>query len=233
MLHQSAVRAGRPGTLELVMQHEKKLRSEQADIDPLSEEYAALPQQKKLRIAYLSGPCDAPAVFAEWSEGRPADYFGSNYMKQFLQVSTELNAESYVITNLPGKYSICKKGQFIFDNRPDPPDLRGILYHLSFFQWFARLTPKILQFKPDVLIVTANSAYWWLLFFLRWFGIPIIPSFHGMPWRKFGPHKWYGRVLWQLNRVLVLRYMKVIVVTANDITQQLRELLGEKDFSSY
>src|SRR5262249_36559813 len=100
MLHQSAVR---PGTSELVMQHEKKLRSEQA----------ALPQQKKLRIAYLSGPCDAPAVFAEWSEGRPADYFGSNYMKQFLQVSTELNAESYVITTLPGKYSICKKGQFI------------------------------------------------------------------------------------------------------------------------
>ena len=98
------------------MQYEKKRRFEQVDIEPLNEKSASLPQKKKLRIAYLSGPCDAPAVFKEWSEGKQADYFGTNYMGQFLQLAAELDADSYVITSLPGKYSICKKEKFIFEN---------------------------------------------------------------------------------------------------------------------
>ena len=194
-------------------------------------EYASLPQRKKLKIAYLSGPCDAPAVFSEWSEGRNSDYFGSNYMKQFLEMCTELDAEAYVITNLPGKYSICRMGQFIFENCPPSSGLKGIRYHLSFVPWFARLTPKILKFKPDVIVVTMHAHYWFLWFFLRWFGISMIPSFHGAPWPKYRARKLSSRILWQLNRLLVLRYMKTIVVTSNDITRQLRELLGERDAS--
>jgi glycogen synthase len=199
--------------------------------EPLSEKSASPPQRKRLKIAYLSGPCDAPAVFAEWSEGRNPGYFGSNYMKQFLEICAELDAESYVITNLPGKYSICRMGWFTFENRPPASGLKGIRYHLSFVPWFARLTPKLLQFKPDVIIATMYAPYWFLWFFLRWFGISVIPSFHGALWPKYKAQKLSSRILWQLNRLLFLRYVRTIVVTSNDITRQLRELLGEKDAS--
>ena len=213
------------------MQFDKRLGLDRVGIEPSTGEHAQPPRKKKLRIAYLSGPSDAPAVFREWSGEQNAEYFGSNYMKQFLQTSAELDAETYVITNLPGEYSFRHLGQFIFENRPPPSSAKGIRHHLSFFPWFVRLTPKIFQFKPDVIVVTMYEHYWFLWFFFRWFGIPMIPSFHGLLWPKYAVRKSSLRVLWQLNRWLVLRYMKVMIVTSNDIARQLQELLGKRDSS--
>ncbi len=82
-------------------------------------------EYKKLRIAYLSGPCDAVSVYSEWSENRKQDYFGSNYMKQFFEVCKEINADAYVITTLPGDYSICQKGTYVIENRPVPSNCGG------------------------------------------------------------------------------------------------------------
>jgi glycosyltransferase involved in cell wall biosynthesis len=147
-------------------------------------------------------------------------------MKQFLQVCEDLDAESYVITTLPGENHKCQRGRFIFDNHPNPSGLKGAMYHLAFLPWFARAVSKIIRFKPDVLIATDNPSYWFLLFCLRWFGIPIIPSFHAVLWPKYGFRKLSSRLLWQLNRLFVLRHMKAIVVTSNDNTRQFRDLLG-------
>ena len=57
-----------------------------------------MPVNKKLRIAYLSGPSEAVNVYLEWSESRKQNYFGTNYMKQFFEVCKEINADAYVIT---------------------------------------------------------------------------------------------------------------------------------------
>src|SRR4051794_7693870 len=102
-----------------------------------------------MRIAYLSGPCDAPAVYREWRQGAQQDYFGTDFMKQFLQLAEDLDAESYVITSLSGEYRQVRCGRFVFDNHPNPIALRGALYHLAFLPWFARILPKIIRFKPD------------------------------------------------------------------------------------
>jgi len=189
-------------------------------------EHPARPDRTKIRIAYLSGPCDAPAVYQEWSKSEQQDYFGTNYMKQFLRVCDELDAEAYVVTNLPGESKQCKMGRFIFDNHPNPSGLSGFKWHLAFVPWFARVIPKIIRFKPTVLVVTANEPYWFLLAPLAWFGIPIIPSFHGVLWRKFGRRKLSSRITWQLNRLFIMRHLEAIVVTSNDITRQLSDLLG-------
>ena len=37
---------------------------------------------------------------------------------------------------------------------------------MAMVAWFARLAPKLIQFKPDVLIATANQNYWFLLSYL-------------------------------------------------------------------
>ena len=75
------------------------------------------------------------------------------------------------------------------------------------------------------------SSYWFMLCFLPWLGITILPSFHGTPWPKFGRRKLSSRILWQLNRFMLLKYLKVMVVTSNDITRQINELLGYKSMS--
>ena len=81
----------------------------------------------------------------------------------------------------------------------------------------SRLIPSLVRFRPDVLFVTANKSYWFMLCFLPWLGITILPSFHGTPWPKFGRRKLSSRILWQLNRFMLLKYLKVMVVTSNDI----------------
>jgi glycogen synthase len=183
--------------------------------------------RKKLRIAYLSGPGDAAAVYAELSEGRQhGNFFGSDYMKQFLQVGTELHCDAYVITTRLGEYSYERNGKFIFENRPAPWRSKGPLYHFAFVWWTIRAGLKILQFKPDVLLMTANQNYWFLLFPLRWIGVPLVASFHNTLWPKFSPVKRSWRFLWQMNKVLILRHLKAVMVTSNDITRQLRDLMG-------
>jgi glycogen synthase len=190
------------------------------------EKTAKLDSKRKIRIAYLSGPCDGPAVYREWQDGRQQNYFGTDFMKQFLQLAEDLDADSYVITSLPGKYEERNCGRFIFDNHPKPVDLKGVTHHLAFLPWFARVVPKIVRFKPDVLIATENAPYWFLLVPLRWFNIPMIPSFHPMPWPQYAPRKLSSHILWQLTRFLILRHSKVILVLSNAITRELTSLLG-------
>jgi glycosyltransferase involved in cell wall biosynthesis len=187
---------------------------------------AKLITKRKIRIAYLSGPCDGPTVYQEWRERQPPNYFGTDFMKQFLQVAEDLDAEVYVITSRSGEYDEQRCGRFIFDNHPNPAGLKGVLYHLAFLPWFARVVSKIVRFKPDVLIATENAPYWFLLVPLRWFNIPIIPSFHPMPWPQYAPRKLSSRILWQLNRFVILKHLKVLLVISNAIAQELRSLLG-------
>ncbi len=186
-------------------------------------------EYKKLRIAYLSGPCDAVSVYSEWSENRKQDYFGSNYMKQFFEVCKEFNADAYVITTVSGEYSICQKEAFVIENCPVPSHLRGAMYHLAMVIWFVRLAPKLIWFKPDVLVATANQNHWFLLFYLRWLGIPVVPSFHSVLWPKFAPVRRSWRILWELNRFFILKHVKTALVASNDIAQQLHTLLGKTE----
>ena len=183
----------------------------------------------KLRIAYLSGPSEAVSVFREWSENRKQNYFGTNYMKQFFEVCRELHADAYVITTVAGEYSIWRKDGLTIENRPLASHLSGIFYHLAMVGWFARLAPKLIKFRPDVLIATANQNYWFLLFFLRWFGIPIVPSFHCVLWPKFAPVRPSWRILLDLNRILILRHVKAALVASRDIAQQLHSLVGKNN----
>ena len=153
-------------------------------------------------------------------------------MKQFLQLAEDFDADTYIVTSLPGERNERRCGRFIFDNfpNPNPTHLKGAMYHLAFVPWFARIVPKIVRFKPDVLIVTENAPYWFLLTPLRWFNIPIIPSFHPVPWPQFLPRKLSTRILWQLNRIFILRHLKTIVVISNAISEQTEELMGSDFF---
>ena len=61
-------------------------------------------QGKRPRLAYLSGPVDAAAVYDTWINGSQHNYFGTSYLSQFYQLCTELRPKAYVVTTLPGQY---------------------------------------------------------------------------------------------------------------------------------
>jgi len=185
--------------------------------------------RNNLRIAYLSGPSEAVNVYSEWSEKRQQNYFGTSYMKQFFDLCMEMNADAYIITTVPGEYSIYRKEGFIIENRPVPSRLYGALYHLAMVNWFVRIIPKLVSFKPHVVITTINQNHWFLLFYLRWFNIPIIPSFHSVLWPKFTPMRRSWRALWLLNQFFILRHVKAALVASKDIARQLRTLIDEKN----
>jgi glycogen synthase len=180
-----------------------------------------------MRIAYLTGPCDAPGVYAEWCGRSAQDYFGTNYMKQFLQLCEDMDARAYVITTLPGKRETVLRGRFVFAKHPNPSG-SGLAYHLAFLPWMLRIAPKLIAFRPEVMVLTANCSYWFLFAWLRLLDVKIIPAFDVVPWAKYAPQKAVYRMLWQLNRWLILPAMPTMIVASDDVRRQLTELLGTR-----
>ena len=45
-----------------------------------------------LKIAFISGPANAASIYSEWSKHKQQVYFGTDYLKQFLQVASDLDA---------------------------------------------------------------------------------------------------------------------------------------------
>jgi glycogen synthase len=178
-----------------------------------------------MRIAYLSGPCDAPAVYAEWCGRAAQNYFGANYMKQFFQLCEDLDACAHVITTLPGRCETISRGRFVFANHPNPSGT-GLAYHLGFLSWMLRIAPGLITFRPEVMILTANCSHWFLFAWLRLFGVKIIPAFDVVLWPKYAPQKTVYRVLWRLNRWLILPAMSTMIVASDDVRRQVAEFLG-------
>jgi glycogen(starch) synthase len=179
--------------------------------------------QKKLRIAYLGGPASADKVYLEWSEGRTPSSFDISYLRQFYEVCSELESEGHVITTVPGRHSCRRMGKFLIENRPTPSISIGAFYHLSMAYWFVRLLARLLRYRPDVLIVTAEQNYWFLLMPLHWIGVMIIPAIHCTLWPQFFPLRRSWQVLRFFNRIF-FRKVKAAIAISNDVAEQVRSL---------
>lgn len=179
-----------------------------------------------LRIAFLSGPANAPEIFRDWSENRQQVYFGTDYMKQFLQVAEDLGATSRVVTWYGEKPNVTRLGDFTFDNRPIT-GASGARYYLDHIWWHLKLLPSLIRFRPDVLLLTGNQNFWWVLAPVRWFGADVAISYHAVLWPQFSPPSRVWRLMLQLNRVLILRHAKAILETSHAIRRQIEGLLGK------
>lgn len=185
--------------------------------------------EKRLKIAFLSGPANAAEIYREWSKSEAQVYFGTDYLKQFLQVASDLDAESYVVTWYGDQPGITKLGCFAFDNRPITA-AGGLRYYLAQLLWHLRLLPTLIRFKPDILMLTGNQNFWWTLAPVRWLGAKVVISYHAVLWPQFRPVKSSWRFLLELNRIFILRHAKGILSTSRDIRTQIERLLGrDKD----
>lgn len=179
---------------------------------------------KPLKIAFLSGPANAREIHREWTEREGQFYFGTDYMKQFLQVANDLGAKSYVITWYGDKKEVFQLGDFTFDNRPITT-ASGLKYYVDHLFWHLGLLPTLLRLRPDVLLLTGNQNFWWILAPVRWFGAKIVISYHAVLWMQFYPVKRSWRFLLELNRIFILRHAKAILSTSRDIRRQIETLL--------
>jgi glycosyltransferase involved in cell wall biosynthesis len=178
-----------------------------------------------LKIAFISGPANAPEIYREWAEAAKQVYFGTDYLKQYLQVASDLDAKSYVVTwngHEPGETTL---GAFTFDNRPITT-ATGFRYYLQHLLWHVRLLPALIRFRPDVLMLTGNQNFWWTLAPVRWLGAKIVVSYHAVLWPQFRPVKRSWRFLLELNRIFILRHAEAILSTSRDIRRQIEQLLG-------
>lgn len=185
-----------------------------------------------MKLAYLSGPVDGVQVHENWSIGRRQDYFGTSFLSEFYEVCAGLGATSLVITTLPTKSFEEEIGSTIVVNRALPARLSGISFHIAMAVWLLRLYPKLASFKPDVLVTTVLSNYWFLLLPLRLLGIRFVPAIHCTLWPKFGalPASW--RLLNSANRVFY-HFTTAVMAASEDIARQVRLLSARADISVF
>jgi glycosyltransferase involved in cell wall biosynthesis len=182
---------------------------------------------RPLRVGYLSGPADADRMYEDLLACRPATYFGTNYMRQFLILMQELGAAALIETWFGEERSRRQLGPFLFSNVPEPRS-SGAGYHLGQAARQIGVLARFMRFRPDVVVLTGKQGYWWLLAPLRLFGTRFIASFHCVLWRRFGRTKWHERFLLSLERALVLRHLAAVVSTSRAISEQFTELVGDK-----
>jgi glycogen(starch) synthase len=183
--------------------------------------------RRKLRIAYLAGPCEVQPVYDQVFRRGTQTYFGSNYFGQFLQMCEDIDAQAYAVTNVEGRYSRVRERRFIFENRPNPKG-SGLEYHLLMMIWYFRLIPRLVAFRPNVLILTLNEPYWFLLYFMPWLGVTVIPSLHAAPWPKLGSKpSLHHRMSWRLNGMMILNKAPAVVAASADIADQVKQVSAE------
>jgi glycogen synthase len=155
-----------------------------------------------LRIAYLAGPANAEAIYAEWSAGRAPLGLDISYTRQLFQVCSDLGADVYVITTRSGQYSFSRVGSCVIENRP-MAKADGIFYHLVTGYWCIRVLLTLMWYKPDLLIATALQNSWFWLAPIRLTGVMVVPAIHCALWPRFVPQRRRARFLMYLNRVFL------------------------------
>ena len=186
----------------------------------------------KLRFAYLSGPVDAFDVHQKWSATKALGYFGTSHLSDFLSACVRLDAEGYIITTLPTDYSRGQVNQFLIENRPLADDLRGLTYHVRHAVRIIQILVQLIRYRPNVLVVTAEQNFWFLLWPLRLTGVAIVPALTCTVWHKFRRPKLANRLLLFLNKHLFYRRCPDgIMVMSQDIEDQVRAMIGNRDVS--
>ena len=151
------------------------------------------------RIAYLSGPIDAGAVYDDWRRRQDSKYYGTIYLIQLYEIIERLRAEALVITTLPTERSTVRKDGVTVTNIPMPKDKVGLGYHASMVWWAIHCMVAILKFRADAALLTAGQDYFWVFRLLKLRGVRLLASLHCTLWPKFAPRRWHHRLLTKLN----------------------------------
>ena len=179
--------------------------------------------RRRIRVGYVSGPSDADRIYKDLKSDNPPSYFGTNYMRQFLILMEEIDAEALIETWHGDESYRRRIGEFTLNNIA-VRRARGLGHHLREFSHMVGILWRFLRFRPDVVVLTGKQEYWWALAPLRLIGARFIASFHGMIWPPFEVLKAHAKLLRFLNQHLILRKLTAAVSTSGRISTQLVQL---------
>lgn len=180
--------------------------------------------QKKIKIAYLSGPVDARSVYESWKYKKELQYFGTSYLSQFFEICDGIGAEGFIITNHENEDYQEKLGDFTILNKSSFLHFTGLKYHIGEIYWTLNCLRQILKNQPDLVIVTAAQNYWFCLSPLLWKGTPVLPAVHCTYFAKSAKKKIHLRLFWFLNRTLFWQRVIAAMGVSSDISQELAQL---------
>jgi glycogen(starch) synthase len=190
---------------------------------------ASIPSDRPLRILYAAGPGDVIGTYRHWTAGHDdPSQVAVTYSGQFYDLCRETGSAGFVISSHQREEKIVD-GNFIIEHRPTffqrGP---GPLYHLGQIISGLRLVISAVFFRADVAIV-ADGAHWFVLGLLPMFGIRVVPTLHCVLWPKNRkPKGLLNRIIWKMNAWFFRRRMVAVLSLSNDITQQVREMIGDK-----
>jgi len=180
-------------------------------------------------MMYAAGPGDVIGTYRHWTAGRDdPSQVAVTYSSQFYDFCRETGAVGYVISTNKRREKI-SDGNLTVEHRPTFSQ-RGSapLYHLGQVIWGLRLVMSAIWFRADVVIV-ADWAHWFVLGFLPWFGIVIIPTLHCVLWPKQEPPiSGLNRFIRKLNARFFRRRVKTALSLSGDITRQVESMLHGK-----
>ncbi len=178
-----------------------------------------------MRIAYIYGPVDAREVHTAWQTNGSLAYLGSSYVTQFLEKTSERDAESLIITSHAGEAYVSRHGPVEIRNIPWPEASGGVRFHLDWVRWMAESLRAARAFGPDVTVLSAAQNYWFL-------ARPMLPkttfvvALHGAIWPRLamGPLQ---RVVTRLNRRFYRRSASHFLVASDLISRQIDQFCAE------
>lgn len=177
---------------------------------------------KQLRIVYSSAPVDATSVYMHWVLGQDdPSHFAITYAQHFYELARKFSAKSWLISSRDKKGFI-QDDDFRIEFRSLKYQSRSRTVYFAGQLWSGlRLVFSAILFKADILIVTEDRNFWFLLSILPLFGIEVIPTIHCTLWPKYKQPTTVQRIIQKLNSWFFQHGCVEICVVSEDIKDQI------------
>ena len=183
---------------------------------------------RPFRILYVSGAGDVVGTYRHWLAGRDdPSQVAKTYSGQFFDLCRRRGFVGCLISPCPRVDTVVGENMTV-ENRPvrfgrGP----GPLFHLGQVWYGVRLLMTAVWCRADMAVVAVGGTHWFVLGLMRWFGIAVVPTLHCVLWPK---HRKTGgrvsRIIGKLDGRFFRRRASAALSLSDDITTQLRELLG-------
>lgn len=175
-------------------------------------------------LLYLAGPTDAKRVYSAWnSDEQDVGYFGSDYLRQFLDVCKETGLSATVVSlNKGDDFS---DGSFTFLFRPIPwVEKGGLRFHAGQILYMLRMVVFIYWYRHKTFLVAQCRPYWFLLLLLKPLRVRVIASIHCVLWQRFHKPRLVTRCLYAFTRWFFSHQASAILTHSSAVSDQLVQL---------
>ena len=184
--------------------------------------------RRPLRILYVSGAGDVVGTYRHWLAGRDdPSQVAKTYSGQFFDLCRRRGFVGKLVSPTARVDSAAGDGMSV-ENRPVKWQRRSaVLFHLGQLWYGLRLVTTAVRFRADLAVVAVGGTHWFVLGLMRPFGIAVVPTLHCVLWPKHRkPSGRVGRTVHALDRRFFRRRASAALSLSDDITTQLREMLG-------